>query len=254
MLFATKSHVGLVRQINQDVCAVHPEFHPLQLMLVADGMGGASAGEVASELAVTAVSNYIGARLERVEADPIGLLQDAIAAGNSEIWNAAQDNEDYEGMGTTLVAALLSPRQVIFGHVGDSRGYIFHTNYLRQVTRDHSLVAELVRRGQLTPDEAMHHPQRNVVTRSLGTTSTALIDVNVLDWQAGDAILLCTDGLTNLVTESELLSMLSQLPHAASQENVEAVADKLIALALERGAPDNVTLALAVHREEANQG
>lgn len=253
MLFVAKSHIGLVRQINEDVCAVHPEFEPMQLILVADGIGGASAGEVASQLAADAVSRYVHQGLQSNGFDPVTLMRDAVATANSKVWNAAKANEDYEGMGTTLVAALFGERQVVFAHVGDSRGYVFHTNYLRQVTRDHSLVAELVRRGQLTPEEAAHHPQRNVVTRSLGTTNASQVDVDVINWAPGDALLLCTDGLTDLVSESELLAHMNKLPAAKTQQAVEAVADSLIELALERGAPDNITLVLVVHREEAGQ-
>lgn len=230
---------------------MHPEFRPLQFIVLADGMGGASAGEVASKIAVETVSAHVEQGLNAAQLDPVALVHDAVALANQQIWDTACANEDYEGMGTTLVAALFGERQVVFANIGDSRGYVFHTNYLRQVTRDHSLVAELVRRGQLTREEAMTHSQRNLLTRSLGTTSASLPDIDVIDWSEGDALLLCTDGLTDFVAESELLVHTTRLHDVTTQAEVQSVADGLIEVALERGARDNVTVVLVVHREEA---
>ncbi|CAM3837943.1 Stp1/IreP family PP2C-type Ser/Thr phosphatase [Alicyclobacillus pomorum] len=253
MLYAARSHIGLVRQVNQDCYSVHTELTPWQLLVVADGMGGASAGEVASRMAADAVSQFVRAEIERLSDSPADLLLHAVHEANRKIWDAAKSVDEYVGMGTTLVAALYNHEQVIFVHVGDSRGYICRGQELRQVTRDHSLVAELVRRGQLTEEEAQRHPQRNIVTRSLGTAEHSEPDVDIIQWSPGDTLLLCTDGLSNLVTQQELASLLEPLGQATSDEEVEAVADQLIRLALERGGPDNITLVLVVHRERGDE-
>ena len=250
MLYAAKSHIGLVRQMNQDSFAVHSEFRPLHFVVVADGMGGASAGEVASKLAIDVVSRFVEQALQTHQADEEEVLREAVYVANRKIWETAKGTEDYAGMGTTVVAALFDSSKVTFAHVGDSRGYLYSFNELQQVTRDHSLVAELVRRGQLTEEEALHHPQRNIVTRSLGTSELNHPDVAHVNWQDGDVLLLCTDGLTNLVAAVELREHAAKLSPASTNAELESVADDLIQLALERGGSDNITVILVLHREE----
>jgi serine/threonine protein phosphatase PrpC len=252
MLYAARSHIGLVRQVNQDSYSVHMEFSPWQLLVVADGMGGASAGEVASRMAADTVSEVVQSSASHYSDNPAELLLHAVHAANQKIWQTANDVDEYVGMGTTLVAALYNREQVVFVHVGDSRGYLFQHNELKQITKDHSLVAELVRRGQLTEEEAQNHPQRNIVTRSLGTAEHSEPDVNVISWSPGDVLLLCTDGLSNVVSAAELTEMVAQVAHANTDSDVEVVADQLIRLALERGGPDNITLVLVVHRERSD--
>ncbi len=225
----------------------------MQFMVVADGMGGASAGEVASRLAVDTAALYIRDGLSNPDVDPIDLLQEAVAEANRKVWELSQSRSEYHGMGTTFVAALYDAARVFFAHVGDSRAYLLQTDGLRQVTRDHSLVAELVRRGQITPEEAAHHPQKNVVTKSLGTASISLPDINVARWQSGDLFLLCSDGLSNLISEEELAQHLIPLGNARTNHEVETVADGLIERALAAGAPDNVSLVIVVNREEGGQ-
>ncbi len=253
VLYAVRTHVGLVRQTNEDVCAGFTDWQPMQLVVVADGMGGASAGEVASRLAVDTAAQYIRSGLGDEDVDPIDLLQEAVAEANQKVWEASQSRAEYHGMGTTFVAALYDNTRVFFAHVGDSRAYLLQADGLRQVTRDHSLVAELVRRGQITPEEAVHHPQKNVVTKSLGTASISLPDINVAQWQQGDLFLLCSDGLSNLVAEEELTEYLTRLADAHSNREVELVADALIERALVAGAPDNVSVVIVVNREEGGQ-
>jgi serine/threonine protein phosphatase PrpC len=252
MLFAAKSHIGLVRQMNQDSLAFQMDMEPWKLMVIADGMGGASAGEVASKLAADTVSEVIANELTNGSVEPENLLQSAVHIANRRIWLAANDSEEYVGMGTTLVIALFDDQRINLAHVGDSRAYLYQDNQLRQVTRDHSLVAELVRRGQLTEEEALHHPQRNIVTRSLGTAEYSDPEIDVVAWRHGDILMLCTDGLSNLVTSEEIADSFSTLASASAHRDVEQVADDLIRLGLERGAPDNITLVLVVHREECN--
>lgn len=220
---------------------------PWKLLVVADGMGGASAGEVASQLAVGTVVDSLDEYLAQELDDPAEVLRAAIFVANDRIWKLAQEVDAYAGMGTTVVAALANESLVVFAHVGDSRGYFWHAGELVQVTSDHSLVAELVRRGQLTEAEAQHHPQRNIVTRSLGTLASNQADVRTVEWQPSDALLLCSDGLSNLVSHEELAKFLEVVTGADSQQVMEHEADRLLHLALERGAPDNITLIVAVH-------
>lgn len=247
MRYAARTHIGRVRQMNQDCYAVRTDRAPWKLLVVADGMGGASAGEVASQVAVGTVADYIDEHLNKELGHPDELLQAAIFEANDRIWKLAQEVEEYAGMGTTVVAALANETTVVFAHVGDSRGYFWHAGELVQVTSDHSLVAELVRRGQLTEDEAQHHPQRNIVTRSLGTVASNYADIRVMEWQASDALLLCTDGLSNLVSHEELALFLAAVAKQDNQDGIEQEADRLLHLGLERGAPDNITLIAAVH-------
>lgn len=249
MIYAARSHIGRVRQMNQDYYAVHMESEPWHLLIVADGMGGASAGEVASQMAVETVSSQLLEHLTDASADPGVLLRHAIFSANQRIWKLAQEVTQYAGMGTTVVAALVDESTAVFANVGDSRGYLLHQGNFRQVTHDHSLVAELVRRGQLTEEEALHHPQRNIVTRSLGTVASNEADVEVLPWEPGDALLLCSDGLSNLVSCAELAEFLQAAAAAQSQDEVERSSDRMLHLALERGAPDNITLIVAAHSQ-----
>lgn len=249
MRYAARSHIGLIRQMNQDGYAVQSDSVPWRLLVVADGMGGASAGEVASQIAVGEVSRVVQEQLGADSIEPTALLQDAIFSANQRIYEAAQENAAYAGMGTTVVAALTTGESLVFAHVGDSRGYIWKSGVLRQVTADHSLVAELVRKGQLTEEEAFRHPQRNIVTRSLGTSENSHPDIDALSWGPGDAILLCSDGLSNLVTDDELATCLEQVASAASQQEIDRLADDLLRLALERGGPDNITLILASNQD-----
>jgi PPM family protein phosphatase len=251
MLYAAKSHTGLVRQMNQDSYAVHP-IGNWTLAVVADGMGGAAAGEIASQMAAEVVVQEVERGLV-AGTGPATTLREAIQKANHEIWTKSRSNVDYLGMGTTLVAALYTSDEVVVAHVGDSRAYRFHDGLLEQVTRDHSLVAELVRRGQITEDEALHHPQRNVVTRSLGTSEWSDPEVYELAFAPSDILLLCTDGLTNCVNGEELAQNLAELDKDAQvllQSHIDGIAERLVQLTLDRGAPDNISLILIAHRKE----
>jgi PPM family protein phosphatase len=250
LLHAAKSHIGLVRRMNQDNYAVLLELGMRQFFMIADGMGGPSAGEVASEIAADTVTHFVMESFQRGDNFEIeDMLREAIYAANQKIIACAMKTEAYQGMGTTLISALVDKSEVVFAHVGDSRGYLFQAQKLSQITHDHSLVAELVRRGQLTPEEAYHHPQRNIVTRSLGTESHSTPDLTVVPWSHGDVVLLCTDGLTDVVHLEELETFLAQVVQATCSEDVEEVAHQMIRLALERGGPDNITLILVLHTE-----
>ena len=250
MLYAAKSHIGLVRQMNQDGYAVVSNQKPWHFYVVADGMGGPSAGEVASRIAVETVTDFVKAKMNESGTEPAELLREAVYHANQKIFVSAKETEEYFGMGTTLVCTLVNDKEVVFAHVGDSRGYIYQNHKLSQITKDHSLVAELVRRGQLTEEEARHHPQRNIVTRSLGTQEYSYPDVDKVAWNQGDVLLLCSDGLSNLIYFDELQSFLAKVSKIETVSGLNTVADAMIRMALERGAPDNITLVLVLHREE----
>jgi len=239
LLIASATDVGRKRTGNEDSHALWVSDdaavrakHGL-LMVVCDGMGGASAGEVASRLAVDTV-------VERVRAadpaDPAGALRGAIEAANDKVHAQASANADQRGMGTTCTAVLLRGREVWIGHVGDSRAYLVRGGKVQKLTKDHSLVAELIEKGHLTEAEAKHDHRRNVVTRSVGALDHVQVDAErvIEKLKAGDALVVCSDGLHGQVTDYEIGMLASEHPPA------EACAG-LIDLANERGGPDNIT-------------
>jgi PPM family protein phosphatase len=221
------SDVGRVRHHNEDRALGRPP-----VIAVADGMGGAKAGEVAAQMAVDAVGALRGdASPERV--------RDALERANAEIHELARRDAEKAGMGTTMTAAVLSGAAVSVVHVGDSRAYLWRDGELSQITEDHSVVAELVRRGSLSPTEAETHPHRNVITRALGAERTVSADLVSQPVREGDVILLCTDGLSTYVSDADIGEALG----AAS--GLEAAARALIDLANRAGGADNVTVVLA---------
>jgi PPM family protein phosphatase len=228
MEVAARTDVGLVREHNEDRFLVRPG-----LLVVADGMGGAKAGEVAAGLAVEHLERLGG---ESSAAELTGAIEEA----NRAIRRLAEDDPERAGMGTTITAAMLGDGSVAeVLHVGDSRAYLLREGELRLLTRDHSMVAELVDRGTLTPEEAETHPQRNVITRALGAEPEVRVDHLQQELQPGDTLLLCTDGLSAHVPEAEIEAALNAAP------SLDAAVDALVALANEAGGTDNVTVLLA---------
>ncbi|MDA8440920.1 MAG: Stp1/IreP family PP2C-type Ser/Thr phosphatase, partial [Peptococcaceae bacterium] len=203
----------------------------LGLFAVADGMGGCEAGEVASRVAVDMLEKSV---LESDGGDNV--LSRAIQAANAAIHYQAEQNQAYKGMGTTITAVYCSQEKIYIGHVGDSRAYLISRNQITLLTRDHSLVNELVRGGHISEEEAKHHPQRHVITRALGTESQVDIDILSPVIEAGDRIILCTDGLSNLVTPEEIVTALN-----TKRDMVRAL-QAMVDLALERGGSDNITV------------
>lgn len=224
------THVGLVRKGNEDSYLINES---LSLFAVADGMGGHEAGEVASELAVQTLEK---AMLDG--ANQQGDLLSAIQQANSEIYHKAQENPSLHGMGTTITVVHCLAGQVSIGHVGDSRAYLLRRGQATLLTRDHSLVNELVRCGQISEEEAENHPQRHIVTRALGTEPTVEVDLLSPVIEPGDIILLCSDGLSNLVKGDEMAQIMQ---HNAS---TSLALKTLKQLALDRGGFDNITALL----------
>lgn len=218
------SDVGQVRQSNEDALLLSdPVF------AVADGMGGARAGEVASAMAVAALHGLQGGEKN---------LADTIEDVNRRIHQASQNDPSLLGMGTTITAAMLDGDALVLGHVGDSRAYLFRSGRLQQLTDDHSLVGELVRRGTLTPAEAERHPQRSVITRALGADQWVDIDVLRIAIEVDDLILLCSDGLSGMVSDAEITRILR------GGGSLEQLAQKLVTAANGAGGEDNVTAVL----------
>lgn len=191
MEYAAKSHIGLVRQINEDEFALFTDLRPYRVVVIADGMGGHSAGEVASSIAVEVAGKQLVAYLDgkseaEVEPELNDYVVESILRANEEIYKRGNSSSGYTGMGTTIVAGIVSPRSITLGNIGDSRGYLISGKEIRQLTDDHSLVNELKKSGQLTDEEAETHPRKNILTRALGTDPNVQVDLIVTAWQAGD--------------------------------------------------------------------
>jgi serine/threonine protein phosphatase PrpC len=243
-----RSHVGKVRQVNEDQAWSGRLTGGLTAAIVADGMGGHRAGDVASSLAVNSLVQSLKAWEDTSSAkDDASKLREMIRKANAVVFETASLNEQYHNMGTTVVIALLDGSAGLIGHIGDSRAYRLRGGQLEQLTEDHTLVNELTKSGQLSPEEAARHPRRNVLTRALGTDREVEVDVQVIDWQIGDLLLLCSDGLSGLVEPSLLLSTLEETDGILEQQ-----AQKLVDLALAAGGDDNVTVVLVSEDGMAN--
>ncbi len=223
-----KTDTGRQRRDNEDNAFVRAP-----LFVVADGMGGAQAGEVASKLAVEEFHEALpdeGSAEER--------LTDRIRAANRRIYDLSRTEHEHAGMGTTLTAVYLDDDHLAVAHVGDSRAYIFRDGELTRVTQDHSLVEELVRQGKLTEEQAAEHPQRSIITRALGIEGDVDVDTWSYSMRADDVVLLCSDGLTSMIGEDKILQIL------AGERSLGRAADKLIGAANDAGGRDNITVVL----------
>jgi protein phosphatase len=225
---AGRTDVGRQRSANEDSLVVDPP-----LFAVADGMGGAKAGEVASAVAAEAVEGATES------SDPVeAQLANIVRQANRRIYDLAVADESRRGMGTTLTLAKVHGDEVSLAHVGDSRAYRLRGAELEQLTRDHSLVAELERSGQITPEAAEHHPQRSIITRALGPEPDVEVDTYTLAGREGDLFLICSDGLTSMISDDELGSILR------SAGSLDAAADELVRAANQSGGKDNITVIL----------
>jgi serine/threonine protein phosphatase PrpC len=220
------SDTGRRRRHNEDAYVVQPP-----VFAVADGMGGAQAGEIASRLAAESLRHEPGdgSGVERVTA--------MIQAANRRVYDSANEKSDLSGMGTTITVALVEDGLVSIGHVGDSRAYLIRDGALEQLTEDHSLVAELQRSGKLSAQEAEHHPQRSVITRALGTDPDVDVDTYTVEPRTGDLFLLCSDGLTTMVGDETILGVVE-----LHRDNLDVAARELIARANRGGGEDNITV------------
>lgn len=235
-----RTDVGNVRDLNEDyIFLSEAYFNEVTVAILADGMGGHLAGEVASKMAVEKVSEIISEKMftKMTENEYKELLKEAVIEANNNIYSLSQKNESFNGMGTTLIVTLITDEWIIFAHIGDSRAYLISDNNYEQLTRDHSLVNELLLSGQITKEEALAHPQKNVLIRALGTDAEIEIDIFKIDWKKGQLILLCSDGLTNSLSDNKIIDVIN-----ASIFNLDEVADNLIKEANNFGGEDNISL------------
>jgi PPM family protein phosphatase len=226
---AGRTDAGRKRRRNEDAYVVAPP-----LFAVADGMGGAQAGEVAARLATAAFHEYHDADELEAEQRVAAIIQEA----NRRIFERARADTEVSGMGTTVTAALVEGSRIVIGHVGDSRAYRLRGGRLEQLTDDHSLVADLVRGGRISPEEAEIHPQRSVITRALGTDREVDVDSIAVDAEPDDVYLLCSDGLTTMVTDEEILDIVG------GAKSLEHAGKDLVKAANRRGGEDNITVVL----------
>ena len=237
--------VGLVRKENQDACAVcQHEESGHTLCVVCDGMGGAAGGKLASRIAVDTFMTEMQKVLRR-DMTPEQLREAssyAVVLANRAIRDAAAASVDCRGMGTTLVSAVSYDGGAVLSNVGDSRAYHITADGIQRVTKDHSLVESMVDRGDITAEEARHHPNRNLITRALGPDMSALSDEYICPLEPGDFLLLCSDGLVDTVTDQE---MLFEVIHG---DDLNTCLDRLLAISKSHGASDNVTAVLMKQR------
>ena len=243
MLFYAITDKGKVRGSNQDyVFAADTDTGALKnLFVVADGMGGHLAGEVASE---QAVKIFLSEIRKKEKKEPVPILESAFSAANKSVYELSMSDPDKQGMGTTMVAATFYDGHLYVANVGDSRLYVSKDKVLTQVTRDHSVVQELLTSGTVTPDSDIALSKKHVITRAVGAEENVRVDVFDVPFDDVDQVLMCTDGLSNMVGDDKIGEVL------ASDDKVKQKAERLLSMALENGGRDNVTVLLIDARED----
>ena len=226
--FGSRTDIGCLRDHNEDSLVVTPP-----LFAVADGMGGHAAGEVASEIAVRVLSELAP---EHPDGEALGR---AIEEANRAVIQAAREGRGRQGMGTTMTAAMLEGERLVIAQVGDSRAYLLHQGKLQQLTRDHSLMADMIEAGQLTPEEARTHPQRSVITRALGSDAHLHPDIYEINVETGDRLLICSDGLSGMIFDDQIENTLRRV------QDPQRCASQLVNEAIAAGGHDNVTVIVA---------
>lgn len=229
------SDIGLRRALNED-CASYLEETNFKIYVVADGMGGHNAGEVASKMAAERIVDYIKYNFSKM--DDKELITRAIEEVNREIFNFSMTNDKLNGMGTTVTACLITKNNIYVANVGDSSCMGIKNGMIKKITKDHSLVQELVDSGTISEVEAANHPKKNIITRALGTSLNVCVDVFEVMNREYEVLLLCSDGLTNELTKDEILEIV------ISKETYEDMANKLVDVAKEKGGRDNITVLL----------
>ena len=231
---------GMVRSQNQDYYSILKLSRDQLLVIVCDGMGGARSGNIASKMAVEVFVGEIQRSIRsNMKPDKLdAMLKSALELANKAVYEQSQLSEEYQGMGTTLVAALFQKDKVTIANVGDSRAYLFNEEGVIGITTDHSLVELMVQRGELTREAAKSFPGKNLITRAVGTESAVECDLYHVQLRKGDCVLLCSDGLSNLLSDQEILF---EVIHGANKSDC---CQRLMNIANYRGAPDNVTMAL----------
>lgn len=239
MKIYSKTDVGKRRTANQDAYYVGQFDNGTVVAVVCDGMGGAKGGNIASEKAVAVISDYIvksySPKMSSTAVE--NLLRAAVETANTEVYELAKTNSDYEGMGTTVVAVLVIDNLAHIVHVGDSRAYLIGANEIEQLTTDHSIVQAMVSSGEISEDEAKQHPKKNIITRAVGTERQIQSDYNIVLKPENATLLICTDGLSNMVDEQNIFSAVRNTPE-------ENCIDTLVDMANSAGGSDNITAVL----------
>ncbi|PKR87010.1 Stp1/IreP family PP2C-type Ser/Thr phosphatase [Heyndrickxia camelliae] len=242
MGYVVKTDTGKVRLNNEDNGDMLTNISGAYLAIVADGMGGHNAGDVASEMAVDILREYWMNSFKDNEIDAAiaeKWLRETIMDVNTRLYEHAQTDSNLDGMGTTLVAAICTNEFITIANIGDSRGYLLNENGFQQLTEDHTLVNELVKTGQISKEDAQHHPRKNLILKALGTELTVEVDIKTIMIDNGDCLLLCSDGLYDKVTDLEMKDMLCK-----DGLTMEEKAQAMIDLANENGGEDNITILL----------
>ncbi|AOR23231.1 Stp1/IreP family PP2C-type Ser/Thr phosphatase [Clostridium taeniosporum] len=229
------SDVGLRRALNEDF-AIYLEKQEFKLYVVADGMGGHNAGEVASKMAAEYIVKYVEQSFQYSVKE--NLIEEAIKKANQAIFKYSKSSESLNGMGTTVTACLITKDFIHIANVGDSSCLAIKSNEIVKITKDHSLVQELIDCGSITEQDALNHPKKNIITRALGTGENVKVDVFVLKNSEYSKYILCSDGLTNELTNYEILNIIND------EEDYVSAANKLVSLAKEKGGRDNITVLL----------
>lgn len=241
MKYTVESDVGRKRVINEDRAAVFERHEALKLAVLADGMGGHNAGDVASEMAVLQFEKYFNEADEAIFLNPSSIkkwLSEYVSKLNYEMYQYSLKNEGCQGMGTTLIVAVLTGNQIIVSHVGDSRVYTFTNDETVLITRDHSYVNMLIELGQISEEEAASHPKKNAILKAIGTESTIQPDFYQIDITEPTHVLICSDGLSNKLSNGEIAAIL------ALSQPLEKKGKQLIDLANESGGEDNISFIL----------
>jgi protein phosphatase len=236
MKFYSKTHRGNIRENNEDSIFIGDYY-----AVVADGMGGHNAGDVASKLIIESIENAFSEKSSE-DITPKDLKK-AISDANKEVWGNAKRNPERKGMGSTVTLAVFKGSKVFIGQVGDSRAYKYSDANLTQITKDHSYVQQLIDEGHITKKEAIKHPKRNVITRAVGAHIDVEIDFFAVDIKPGDVILLCSDGLISCVSDSEIADILSG--------DISSASERLVKVALDFGGYDNISVVIAVTEDES---
>ena len=235
MKWAQITDKGLAREVNEDNLLVIPQ---LGLLAIADGMGGHRGGKIASSMALRTLEQELS-RLLQQGGERRRSLQDAVKMANNAIFARSQEDPELKGMGTTITACLEQKGELLIAHIGDSRAYLLHRQEIRQLTKDHSVAQELLRKGGISKEQALTHPQKNMLTRALGAEPFVEVDIYLETLSAGDHLLLCTDGLTRYVSQTEIMEVL------LTDADLERKVQTLLSKALAAGGADNITIVVA---------
>jgi protein phosphatase len=237
--FAFKSDRGILRETNEDYCNVITGYPDIPAtFVIADGMGGHNSGEVASKMAVETVSDFIIKSPELFKDEK--LISESIITSmlkaNEKVFLEASEQESNHGMGTTMTIAAIYGEKLYLGHVGDSRAFLIRDNEIEKLTIDHTYIEELVKNGTITREQAINHPKRNVLTRAIGCEPNIAVDSYVYTIRKNDVVLLCTDGLTNMIQEREIAEVIGK------NSDPEKICSELVSIANDRGGDDNITV------------